>query len=79
MITREQYLEILLKSICKTHHINDDAYKTGFMDGAHVADNSVLNTFEKWIKYAIKHDLFHKKEFQNEKRIIEDFKLWLGV
>ena len=81
MITRGQYLSMSLTKTCEKSNINNEAYKTGFMNGAHIADTSLLETFETWIKYQAKYGklLFHEKGFQNEDEMISSFKSWLGL
>ena len=85
MITREQSIKFKANSayVRNSSHMTlkeAEAYNTGYIDGAHEADSSLLNTFEVWIKHIAKNGTltFHERGFQNEEEAIENFKSWLG-
>lgn len=86
MITREQIIQFKANSayVRNSSHmtLNEaDTYNMGYMDGAHEADSSLLETFEKWVKYQAKYGkfLFHEKGFKDEEQMINNFKSWLGI
>lgn len=77
MITREQYLRIMLNSYCKDHAV-DDSYKAGFIEGAHQADDSLLSFFKNWVHHSKNNFIFHERGFIDEESVINSFKSFLG-
>lgn len=81
MITRNQHINIMLDRSCKENNIDNHLYKAGFLEGARLADESLLDTFKLWLNHSLKYGKFllDERGYQDEEEILKSFKRYLGL